>query len=636
MQTLPELFENRVEKYSSNPLLWEKKDGKYQSLSYADARDDVYLLAAGLQDYGFKPNEHISMLSEGRNDWLLGELAIFYCGCANVPLSIKLSPLEIEFRIVHSQSRAIMLSKWHLKKVVEIIDKLPELECIICMDDDYETSELIDGKVITFSQLRERGAEFLKNKKADFESCKQAVNGDNIATISYTSGTTAEPKGIMLTQQNYVGNVEQVCSMVKITSDYRTLAILPWDHAFAHTACLYCFMFFGASIGSVDVGNKPMDVLKNIPINIKELQPHVLMSVPALAKNFRKNIEKGIRDKGAMGLFSFFLKVSYAYVGDGGNKGKGWRALLAPLHYLADAVLYKKIRAGFGGKLEFFIGGGAILDAELQQFFASLGIPMFQGYGLTEATPIISANVPKGFRIGSSGKLVSSMDFFIADEDRNELPQGQKGEIVIRGVNVMKGYWRNEEATADTIRDEWLYTGDMGYMDADGFLYLLGRFKSLLIGNDGEKYSPESIEESMVENVDVIDQIILYNNQCAYTVAVIVPNIDAVKRRIARKRVADADKGKFALELIQKGINHYKKGGKDGGLFPERWLPASFSIANEAYTEANGLVNSTMKVIRGKVEKKYADSIQKLYTAEGKDIFNADNIKMISQWLDKK
>ncbi|MFV0507587.1 MAG: AMP-dependent synthetase/ligase [Bacteroidales bacterium] len=635
MQTLIELFEQRAEKFSTNPLLWEKKNGKYQSLSYADAKNDVYLLSAGLQSYGLEPNQHIALLAEGRNDWLLGELAIFYSGCVNVPLSIKLLPSEIEFRIVHSQTKAVMLSKWQMNKLVGILDQLPDLELIICMDDDYQPSELIQNKIVTFSQLREKGAEFLEKHKIDFERRKQMLGGDNIATISYTSGTTAEPKGIMLTQQNYVGNVEQVCSMIEIAPTARTLAILPWDHAFAHTACLYCFMFFGASVGSVDVGTKPMDTLKNIPINIKELQPNVLMSVPALAKNFRKNIEKGIRAKGAMGLFRFFLKLSYIYLGDGGNKGRGWRAVLAPMHHLADKLLYQKIKKEFGGKLEFFIGGGAILDAELQQFFASLGIPMFQGYGLTEATPIISANVPNGFRIGSSGKLVSPMELFIADENGAKLPVGQKGEIVIRGVNVMKGYWRNEQATSEAIRNKWLYTGDMGYMDSDGFLYLLGRFKSLMIGSDGEKYSPEGIEESMVENVDVIDQIVLYNNQCDYTVALIVPNIDAVKRRIERKHIENTDRERFAIELIQKGINHYKKGGNDQGLFPERWLPSTFSIANEAYSEANGLVNSTMKVIRGKVEERYADNIRRMYTSEGKNIFNAENIMVMGQWLEK-
>ncbi len=193
-------------------------------------------------------------------------------------------------------------------------------------------------------------------------------------------------------------------------------------------------------------------------------------------------------------------------------------------------ILFKKIRASFGGRMEFFIGGAALLDIELQKFFYAIGIPMLQGYGLTEASPVISSNVLKRHKLGSSGNIVKNLDLKICDEEGNEMPVGEKGEIVIRGENVMKGYWKNEKATLETIREGWLHTGDMGYVDEDRFLYVLGRFKSLLISDDGEKYSPEGIEETITDRSQFIEQMMLYNNQNKYTSALLVPNGDALAK----------------------------------------------------------------------------------------------------------
>ena len=192
--------------------------------------------------------------------------------------------------------------------------------------------------------------------------------------------------------------------------------------------------------------------------------------------------------------------MAYSYNGFGDDRGRGWKVLLKPLVKLWDTLLFSKLRKQvFGGNLRFFVGGGALLDIELQRYYAALGIPMFQGYGLSEASPVISSNTPARYRFGSSGILVKPMDLKVCDEEGRELPQGQKGELWIRGGNVMAGYWRNEKSTAETIVDGWLHTGDLGYLHPDGWLYVLGRFKSLLIANDGEKYSQERIEETIAE-----------------------------------------------------------------------------------------------------------------------------------------
>jgi len=255
---------------------------------------------------------------------------------------------------------------------------------------------------------------------------------------------------------------------------------------------------------------------------------------------------------------------------------------------------------------------------------------MFQGYGLSEATPIISSNGLKHHKLGSSGYLVKPMELKICNSEGTELPNYEKGEIVIKGENVMAGYFKNEKATAETVIDGWLHTGDMGYMDNDGFLYVVGRFKSLLISSDGEKYSPEGIEESLADNSHFIDQVVLYNNQNPYTTALIVPNKEALKRYVQRKKPqldwTSKEAKVLALNKLQREINEYRKGGKQEGIFPERWLPAAVAVIGEPFSEQNGLVNSTMKIMRGKVEERYAARIESLYSPGAKSIENQENI----------
>ena len=360
------------------------------------------------------------------------------------------------------------------------------------------------------------------------------------------------------------------------------------------------------------------------------------MSVPALSKNFRKNIEKGIQTKGAFTekLFNHALKVSYAYNGDGWNKGKGWRAFLKPEVLLFDKIIFSKIRANFGGNLKFFIGGGALLDIELQRFFSAIGIPVYQGYGLTEASPIISANSPLAVKFGSSGKVVKYLECKIVDIDGNELPTGQKGEILVKGGNVMKGYWNNAKSTSETIVDSWLHTGDMGYLANDGYLYVMGRFKSLLIGNDGEKYSPEGIEEAIVDQSPIIEQAMLYNNQNPYTVGMFVPNISEISRQLDKQGIALKSEAGYekALSMIKAEIDQYKKGGRFENMFPERWLPACIVVLPEAFTEQNHMLNSTMKMVRGKIVERFESEINFLYTAEAKNIVNPLNINALKNW----
>ena len=625
--TIIDFVEKYTHEFSELTFLREKVNGVWTETSFRETREEAHKIGAGLYQLGLKKGDKVSLLSQGRNLWITSELGILYAGGVNVPLSIKLTEsTDLLFRIQHSDSRYVIVSEQQLPKIRNIIANCPKVEKIIVLDplETYEENEMPISEIIAM------GEAYLKDHADEFRALYESVGPDDYANISYTSGTTADPKGILLTHRNYTANVEQGASVISCNKGDIMLIILPLDHCFAHVAGFYTMMSYGGSIATVPIGKTAIATLKNIPIAIKEVRPMLMLSVPALARNFRKNIETSIKAKGKTveRLYEFALNNAIKYNKEYWNRG-GWQAWRAPLVKLFDKIIFKAVREGFGGRMKFFVGGGALLDIELQRYFCAVGMPMFQGYGLSEATPIICANSMNHAIFGSSGRIVTPLDLKICDDEGNEVPHGQKGEIVIRGENVMAGYWKNPESTEKTIIDGWLHTGDMGYVSDQhpGFLWVVGRFKSLLISADGEKYSPEGFEDSLTDGSKYIEQVILHNNQDPYTIVLIVPNKDALKEHAKALGLNPAtEEGKRAmLQKIQDEVNEYRN-GKFAGMFPEQWLPKAIAVLPEAFTEQNHLVNSTMKIVRGKVEEYYADHIEYAYTPEGKELMNEKNI----------
>lgn len=630
--TIPQMFEDSVDRFGDNVYLWEKKSGHYEGLTYSGLRDLVYPFAAGLMSLGIEKGDRVALISEGRNDWVMSELGVLYAGAVNVPISVKVNELQdLTFRLAHSGCKMAIVSGSQADKLRAVKKDLADLETIIFLDkpDSLDKDEIFRDEILS------RGKDYLRAARETFESRWSSLKESDYANLCYTSGTTADPKGIILTHRNYTANVEQSNSLVKCDEDDVTLLILPWDHAFAHTCGIYTMMRNGASLAAVQPGKTPMETLRNIPVNIKEIKPTLLLSVPALAKSFRRNIENGVKQKGPKvnALFQRALKTAYQYNREGWNKGQGWDRMKKPLLSLYDTLIFKKIRENFGGRMKFFIGGGALLDIEMQRFFYAVGMPMFQGYGLTEAAPVISSNSQEIHKLGTSGVIAEGMEVRILDEDGNEQPLGEKGEICVRGENVMLGYWHNEKATAETLRDGWLHTGDLGYMDADGFLYVLGREKSLLIGNDGEKYSPEAIEEALTEHSPFIEQIMLYNDQSPYTAALLVPNSAQIKRWTESNHIQlDSKEGQDAvLKRLEDEVAVFQPGGEKEGMFPQRWLPSSIGVLGEGFTEENRFLNSTMKMVRPRITEYYKNRINYMYTPEGKNICNPQNRTIVSR-----
>jgi long-chain acyl-CoA synthetase len=633
MKTIIELLENSAQKYANNPYLLEKKTDKYEAITYKETKEQAWKVAAGLLALGINKGDRIALLSESRTDWVLSELGILHARAICVPLSILLREgADLKFRLDHSESRWIIVSKSQCDKINLIKKDLKNLEKVILLDpkEDYTQDEIYMGDV------KNMGEEYLSKNYEKFMQTIESIGPDDYVNICYTSGTTADPKAIILSHRNYTANIEQALTLMDVPEWWTTLLILPWDHSFAHTVGIYIMMATGASFAAVQ-GKSYLDNLKHIPENIREIKPVFLLSAPTLAKSFRKGIEKGIRDKGPFieKLFNHALKIAYTYNGIGWDKGKGIKIFLKPLYSLYDVILFKKIRASFGGRLKFFFGGAALLDIELQKFFSAIGIPMLQGYGLSEASPVISGNMEKRHKLGSSGFLVKNLELKICDEDGNEMPVGKKGEIIVRGENIMKGYWKNEKATRETLRDGWLYTGDMGYMDEDGFLFVLGRFKSLLISDDGEKYSPEGIEETISDRSQFIDQMMLYNNQNKYTSALLVPNGEALTKWAKSNNVnLTESKGLEAvLNELESVINQYKQGGVYDDLFPSRWLPSAIAILDEPFSGDNKLLNSLGKMVRAKIVERHKDKIDFLYTPEAKNIINQRNLAALKNVL---
>ena len=632
--TIIDFVEKYVAKFSKNPFLWEKNldTNVWEPTTYEETLAKAKRIAAGLMALGVQKGEKISYLSEGRDLWVIGELGVLYAGAVNVPLSIKLGETnDLVFRVKHSDSKYIITSKFQLPKVRAILPDCPMVEKVIIFDEvsDKQENEIYLDEIIAM------GDDFLAKNEEQFIQRYKSIGPDDYANISYTSGTTADPKGILLTHRNYTANVEQAHSVIGVEPEDKMLIILPLDHCFAHVAGFYTMMSYGASFGTVPSGKSGKEALRNISPSIQEFKPSVMLSVPTLAKNFKKSIETSIAKKGKTveKLYNFALKNAIAYNKEGYNKGTQFVDIFRkPLMLLFDKLIFKAVRQGLGGNMKFFVGGGALLDIDLQRYYYAIGIPMYQGYGLSEATPIISANSPARHIFGSSGKIVSPMEIKILDADGVEQPFGVKGEICIKGENVMAGYWKNPKSTADTIVDGWLHTGDMGYMRDAEMLYVVGRFKSLLIAADGEKYSPEGIEENLVESSKYIDGALLHNSQDPYTIALITPNKEALKayaKELGLDPSSQEAKVKM-LELLQDEVNMYRKGGRMAGAFPERWLPAAVCVLPEPWTEQNHFLNSSMKVVRGRVEEAYKANMEFAYTPEGKNIVNDMNLASLS------
>lgn len=638
--TIPALLNYACDAFGEAGYLFEKTDAGWVGTSYIDARASAKALAVSLVSHGLIGN--IAILSENRPQWVISELGILLSGGTTVPLSMKLLPEEIPFRINHSESKALVISRNTSEKTMSVYAQYENKPKIILLDHDEDLLKEIAEKqglkrgenLLSYEDLLREGQEALKDPAGAnrMKEIEDSIQEQDPATICYTSGTTGNPKGAMLSHKNFYRNVHQATDLFYIPYGLKTLVILPVDHSYAHTIALYASLIRKFSLYFVDARGGNMSILRNIPINLKEVKPDFLLTVPSLTQNFMNRMLTGIRKKGEFieKLFKAGLAHKIAAHGD------AWKARPNPIarffHHLAalpaSILVFPKLRDAFGGKLRFCISGGAYLDVSQQQFFKAIGLPVYQGYGLTEASPVISTNREGLHRIGTAGNILPDIDVRVIDDKGKDLPRGQKGEILIKGDNVMLGYFKNPDASAETIQDGWLHTGDLGLLDEDGFLSVMGREKALLIAADGEKYSPEEIEEAVVNTAPMLSQCMLYCDHRKYVSALISLDEESVRYTIERKKLKGPED---LLGELQAEFNAYLEHPSYKDRFPKVWTPKTFLVLTEAFSEANKMINSTLKLVRHKVVEVHADDIEYMYSDEGEKAQNPRNLAALQE-----
>jgi long-chain acyl-CoA synthetase len=642
-RTVIELLHQAVENYGDKPFLAEKGDEGWKSLSFREANSHSDWFASGLLNIGIGKDSKISVLAESRPSWIIGEYGILKSGGISVPLSVKLLPEEILFRINHSESKAIIASLQTYEKILQIWPKIEAKDFkLIILDNEVDVVKekmqkagLSTELLITYNRLIDEGRKCWHDNEKELDDIYDGISEDDTVTISYTSGTTGNPKGIMLTHLNYWSNTLDALKDFKLTSGMRLLVLLPIDHSFAHVVGIYISLKCPIEVYFVDSRGSALNAIKNIAINLKEVKPDFILTVPAISGNFMKKISDAFAEKGgfAYKLFKAGMKAGNTMFGNGYNKANCLvYALNYPIYKLADKLLFTKAREMFGGNLKFCVGGGALLDVSQQNFFYSLGAPVYQGYGLTEATPIISVNCEHTHKLGTSGKVLSGITCKILKQDGSEAAVGEKGEIVIKGLNVMKGYYKNEAETEKTVRNGWLYTGDMGFIDSDGFLVVTGREKALLIAIDGEKYSPESIEEAIINSNSLVPQVMIHNDHNRYTTAICTIDKTKTQKLIREKNIRDP---RELLRLITDAFFQFKHTKEYANSFPEKWIPSTFRIVYEPFSEQNAMVNSTMKMVRYKIVETYKPLIDEMNSSEGTKLDNQQNLNVLKRIIDE-
>lgn len=643
-RTVFSMLNQAVTNYAHDPYLSTKNDQGWDRTSFREAKIKSRQLAAAFVSLGLKPDNKVAILSEAKTDWIIAEFATLYAGGISVPLSIKLLPEEIPFRVNHSDSSFFVISENTLEKVISewnayenpslkliVLDRPSEKISRQCQQYGFDEAQLI-----FVGDLYKTGADQLIDKEKYLSAIEDKTQEDQVVTISYTSGTTGNPKGIMLTHLNYYSNSHAAVSTFQIKEKIATLLILPTDHSFAHTVGIYTALVKGLSLHFVDARGGSVNALKNIPQNLIEAESNFLLTVPALTSNFIQKFKEGIKSKGSLieGIFNRGVNAAIKRNGDGFTKaGLGIRVSTYANMIIAEKLIFSKLRLIFGPKIEFFVGGGALLDIKQQQFYKAIGIPVYQGYGLTEATPIISTNTPFAHKMGTSGKVLQGIKCKICDENGKELGQGKKGEIVIQGDNIMKGYYKNTEATRETIKDGWLYTGDLGYMDEDDFLVVVGREKALLISEDGEKYSPEEIEEAIANSASCIAQIMIYNDHQKYTTALITLHKKALEEMVQDQQLKTYDE---IHTFLKNEMLSFSKQKEFKGKFPGKWIPTNFQIVEEAFSEDNKMINSTLKMVRHRITETYHDRLHLMYGAAAKKRSLDKNIEVLKNMISLK
>ncbi len=574
-----------------------KRGGRWVDITVPELRDTVRFFSTGLRVLGIKPGDRVGILSENRPEWTLGDFGILTNGAVSVPVYPTLLGWQIEYILNDSGASSVIVStEEQLQKVLEIRPHCPHIHNIIVCDPPNRS---LPPGITTFAGVVESGRlEESKSGRARFDELSKRPKADDLATLVYTSGTTGNPKGAMLTHGNIASNVLACAGLIDVRAGMVALSILPLSHILERMAD-FLYFYRGVTVAYAESVAKVGD-------NLGEIKPHVFAAVPRLFEKMRARIMDNVATMPAtrQKMFRWALGVA--------EQRLPYRVDSKPMPFglklkstLADKTVFKKIHERLGGRVQFVISGGAPLSAELAAFFIGAGVEIYEGYGLTETSPVIAVNTPKKRRVGTVGPIIPGVEVKIADD----------GEILTRGPHVMQGYWNNPEATAQAIDGEgWFHTGDIGEIDGDGFLKITDRKKDIIINAYGKNIAPQPLE-ALLKSSPYVGTPVLIGDRRKFLVALIVPNFEKLERDAAAlgvtaKSPQELVQNEKVRSLLQSEIDRFNQNlDRQEKIRRFALLPNDFTIENDEITPS-------LKVKRKMIDKRYKDVIDQLYADE--------------------
>ncbi len=615
-ETLPELFTNLSKKYSdTEKVAFGRKpnpDGEYETIGWEEVTEDVKNLAAYMIEHGIEAGDRVAILSENRYEWAVIDYSLQLIGGVNVSLYTTLPPSQCEYILQDSEAKLFFVSTGiQLKKAIEIFDRCEHINRVVAIDRPKVEEYMDEPYVTLYEKVMAEGMKLYPKHEEEIDDRIKAIEPEDLATLIYTSGTTGKPKGAMLTHRNIVSNIKAAHQHIDIYDTDRCLSFLPLCHAFERTAGFYAMMAGGAEIfyaESVDT----------VARNMTEVHPTIIISVPRLFEKIYNLVTKSVEEGTAVKqkIFNWAFNVGQKY-------SEGKRGLVSLQKTLADKLVFDKLKERTGGNIRFFVSGGAALPAEIGTFFMAAGLNILEGYGLTETSPIMCANKYGEEKMGTVGKVLNGVTVgiqrledskIIAEVSGEDYPTSltsEAGEILCKGPNVMKGYWKNDEATREMIdEDEWLHTGDVGRF-VDGNLQITDRIKHMIVNAGGKNIYPGPIED-MFKTSKWVDQLVVVGERQAYMAALIVPDFDILKSYAESNDISFDSQEELIKEddiqsIYRKEIRSYSK------ELASHEKIRDFRLVSSEFTVESGELTPTLKVKRRIIEDKYSHLINDIF-----------------------
>jgi long-chain acyl-CoA synthetase len=597
VKTIADLPFHFMGRFPKPMLIGRCRGGVVEGLSSKEAFERIRELALGFKSLGVGGGDRVAIIAESRPEWVLCDLAILALGAVTAPIYPTLSAAQARYILQDSGARvAIVSTRLQLEKVQDVRHVLPALEAVVVMDE----AAAVKTSVLGLEEVQRRGHEQLKAQwgaaKA-FRDAARAVMPGQLATIIYTSGTTGEPKGVMLTHANLLSNLVAAAEVLNVGVDDVSLSFLPLSHAFERMAS-FLYLYTGVTM----IFAESFDTIGR---DIAVVRPTVLTGVPRVYEKMQARIlEKGSAAPGLKGkLFDWAIKAGLRRA-RALLRGKHPGPLTALQASLADKLVFSKVRQGTGGRLRFVVSGSAPLPVSVAEFFSAVGLPVIEGYGLTETSPILTVNPISAPRAGAVGKPVRDVEIRIAED----------GEILARGANVMSGYYNKPEATAEVLRDGWFHTGDIGGLDTEGYLSITDRKKDLLVTSGGKKIAPQPIE-AVLKRSPLVSEAVVLGDRRRYATALIIPDFTALERRLKDLGRPPSERSELVKREDVVALYQEIVDGLNRELSQYERIKRIAILPNE-FSIDSGELTPTLKVKRKVVEEKYRDVIEELYRVQ--------------------